>query len=87
MDHIDVHKKESQLCILDAAGEPAVVSRKVSPRGFSKGFPHPWGAAVGSLLLGHVRVRKGRARPLGGGAADGEGLSASRSAFDEATHS
>jgi DNA invertase Pin-like site-specific DNA recombinase len=25
----------------------AVVSRKVSPRGFSKGFPHPWGAAVG----------------------------------------
>jgi hypothetical protein len=50
-----------------------VVSRKVSPRGFSKGFPHPWGAAVGSLLLGHVRVRKSRTRPSGGGAADREG--------------
>src|SRR5581483_701332 len=36
-----------------------VVSRKVSARGFSKGFPHPWGAAVGSLLPGHDPVRKG----------------------------
>jgi hypothetical protein len=42
-----------------------VVSRKVSPRGFSKGFPHPWGAAVGSLLPGHSRIRKGRARSAG----------------------
>ena len=57
------------------------------PQGFSKGFPHPWGAAVGSLLPGHGRVRKGRAWSSGGGAAGREGLSASRSALDEATHS
>jgi hypothetical protein len=63
-----------------------VVSRKVSPRGFSKGFPHPWGAAVGSLLPGHVQVRKGCASPSGGGAPDGKGLGAPRIAFDEATH-
>jgi hypothetical protein len=67
--------------------EFAVVSRKVSPRAFSKGFPHPWGAAVGSVLPGHGRVRKGRAWSSGGGAAGREGLSASRSALDEATHS
>jgi hypothetical protein len=40
-------------------GIERVVSRKVSARGFSKGFPHPWGAAVGSLLPGHDPVRKG----------------------------
>ena len=45
--------------------DAAVVSRKVSPRGFSKGFPHPWGAAVGALPPGHVQVRKGPERPSG----------------------
>ncbi len=39
--------------------DAGVVSRKVSPGGFSKGFPHPGGAAVGSLLPGHAPVRKG----------------------------
>ena len=63
-----------------------VVSQKVSPRGSQNDSPTPEARPVGSLLPGHGWVRKGRARPSGGSAADREGLGASRSALDEATH-
>ena len=84
----DLRHTFATLLLADGAPLPTcVISQKVSPRGFSKPFHHPRGAAVVLCLPGHVRAPQAvELTAFGGGAAETEGLRASRSAFDEATH-